>query len=53
MATGHDHDPHDGPAAHVAENPRWVLVPLLVGLVLGVILLVILGIDGGVPAFTD
>ncbi len=53
MATGHDHDPHDGHAPDEIENPRWVLAPLLVGLVLGVVLLVILGIDGGVRAFTD
>lgn len=51
-----EHDGHDGRDGHAGqgiENPRWVLAPLVVGLVLGVILLVILGIDGGVPAFTD
>ncbi|MEJ7582875.1 MAG: hypothetical protein WKF43_02080 [Acidimicrobiales bacterium] len=54
-----EHDEHDGgahasghgdDADHPAENPSWVLVPLLVGLVIGVVVLVILGFSSAAPA---
>jgi len=45
-AAGHDdHDDHDdhGPA----EDARWVLIPLLVGLVIGIILIAVFGLQSG------
>jgi hypothetical protein len=50
----HAHDSqeeHDGFDGHVAENPRWVLIPLLVGLVVGIILIVIFGLGVDASAF--
>jgi hypothetical protein len=49
-----DHDDHDhghGSEDHgPPEDPRWVLLPLLVGLVIGIAVLVLLGLDSGVAA---
>lgn len=49
-SVGHgSHDSHDehGPA----EDARWVLVPLVVGLVIAVIILAVLGLDSGARPF--
>lgn len=44
---GHDgHDDHDdGHDDHPADDPRWVLASLAVGLVVGVLLVAVLGLD--------
>jgi hypothetical protein len=47
----HDHDDDaedDGPGP--ADDPRWVLVPLVVGLVIGLILAIVFGFGSGVPS---
>lgn len=44
-AVGHDDHDHD---EHPVEDPRWVLLPLAVGLVIGVVVLVLLGLGSGV-----
>ena len=46
---GHGHDEHD---AHPAEDPKWVLVPLAVGIVIGIVLLVVFGFAGTANPFT-
>lgn len=43
-----DHDDHDEHG--LAENPRWVLVPLVVGMVIGLILAIVFGLGSGVRA---
>lgn len=49
----HDaHDAHDDHDAHPPEDPRWVLLPLAVGLVAGVIVLVLLGLSSGATPFS-
>ena len=62
--TGHDaaahgahaiggHDAHDSHEPHPpAEDPRWVLIPLVVGLVIAVVILAVLGLDSGARPFT-
>lgn len=47
---GHDsagHDTHGDHEEHPAEDPRWVVPPLLVGMVIGLVILVILGLSSG------
>lgn len=51
-AHDHDHAAHDDHADdHPAENPRWVLAPLAVGMVIGLVILVLLGLASGASAF--
>ncbi len=44
---------HDDHGDHPAEDPRWVLVPLLAGLVLGIVLVVVLGLDADALPFHE
>ncbi|NLV54350.1 MAG: hypothetical protein GXY13_01925 [Acidimicrobiales bacterium] len=41
----HGHDDHGHDDGHGDEDPRWVLVPLLVGLVIGIVLIAVLGVQ--------
>lgn len=41
---GHDDDHHDD---HPAEDPRWVVGPLVVGALVGVVLIILLGLQAG------
>lgn len=49
-------NPHDAPQSHdpdahgPVEDPRWVLVPLVVGLVVGLILAIVFGLGSGAQA---
>lgn len=40
----HGHDDHDDHGDHPAEDPKWVLLPLVVGLFLGVVVVIVLGL---------
>jgi hypothetical protein len=53
--TDHDHDltADDAHEPHpVDEDPRWVLLPLIIGLVIGIALIAIFGLVPGAPAVT-
>lgn len=43
----HGHDDHDEHDDHLAEDPKWVLVPLLVGVIVAVVVLIVVGIQAG------
>jgi hypothetical protein len=46
-----DETAHDAHEAHgTPEDPRWVLLPLVVGLVIGIIVVAFLGLVPGAPA---
>ncbi len=47
----HAHDDHDD-HGHPPEDPKWVLLPLVVGFVIGAVLIAIFGIQSSAPAFT-
>ena len=43
-----DHDDtydEDAHADHASENPRWVLLPLVVGMVIGLVVVLAFGLD--------
>jgi hypothetical protein len=46
-----DQTAHDAHEAHgPAEDPRWVLLPLIIGLVIGIVVVAVFGLVPGAPA---
>lgn len=48
---GYDDHGHDDHGDHPAEDPKWVLAPILVGLLLGVVAVIVLGLQSGATPF--
>ena len=49
---GHDAHGHDDHGDHPVEDPKWVLVPMVIGLVVGLVLVIgLLGLNAGASPF--